>query len=92
MKRKWYVRVRRVGGTVGVEGFVHAESPGEAFMHLVRRKKVWPKRAYARLERFEVGRTYHVWPTWKVGRGVSLGDMWVARIIPEEEFGAYKLG
>jgi len=89
MRKKWYVRARR--GEISVEGFVHAETPTEAFLRLVRRRKVWPKAAYVHLEHFPGGYTYHAWPTWKVGSGVSLGDMWVARIIPEEEFGKYGL-
>ena len=89
MKRKWYVRIRR--GEIDVDGFVHAESPTEAFLLLVRRRKVWPKRAYVHLQHFPGGYTYHAWPTWKVGGGMSLGDLWVARIIPEEEFEAYGL-
>ena len=84
MKRKWYVRVRR--GEIDVDGFVHADSPTEAFLLFVRRNKVWPRRAYVRLEHFPGGYTYHAYPVWKVGNGVSLGDRWVARIISEEEF------
>jgi len=92
MKKKWHVRAREGDrGNVVVEGFVQAESPTEAFIRLVRRKKVWPKRAWVHLQHFPGGHTYWAWPTWKVGNGMSLGDLWVARIIPEEEFGEYGL-
>jgi hypothetical protein len=89
VKKKWYVRARR--GEVNVDGFVHAKSPTQALLLLVKRKRVWPKRAYVHLEHFPGGHTYWAWPTWKVGNGMSLGDLWVARIIPEEEFGEYGL-
>jgi hypothetical protein len=89
MKKRWYVRARR--GEVDVDGFVHAESPTEAFILFVRKKKVWPRRAYVHLQHFPGGHTYWAWPTWKVGNGVSLGDLWVAHIIPEKELRAYGL-
>jgi hypothetical protein len=84
--KKWFVRVRR--GDLVIEGQVTAPSPTEAFLRFVRRKKIWPKGAYVHLQHFPGGHTYHAWPTWKVGGGVSLGDLHVARIVPEGECGA----
>jgi hypothetical protein len=87
MKRtRWFVRVRR--GDLSVEGRVTASSPTEAFLQFVKRRKIWPKGAYVHLQHFPGGHTYHAWPTWKVGGGMSLGDLHVARIVPEEHEGS----
>jgi hypothetical protein len=83
-KKKWYVRVHR-GWDVDVEGTVTADSPYEAFLRFVRRKGVWPKRADAHMEHFPGGHTYWVYPAWRVGNATSLGDRYVARIVPVEE-------
>jgi hypothetical protein len=82
--KRWFVRVRR--GDLDIEGRVTAPSPTEAFLKLVRAKKIWPKGAYVHLQHLPGGHTYHAWPTWKVGGGTSLGDLHVARIVPEEEW------
>ncbi len=81
--KKWFVRVRR--GDLDIEGRVTASSPTEAFLRFVRRKGVWPKGAHVYLQHFPGGHTYHAWPTRSVGGGTSLGDLYVARIVPEEE-------
>jgi hypothetical protein len=88
MKKRWFVRVRRDSQGIAVEGWVTASSPTEAFLKLVKRKKIWPRGAHAHLQHFPGGHTYHAWPTWVVRGGMSLGDMHVARIIPEEELKA----
>jgi hypothetical protein len=84
--KKWFVRVHRKD--LDIEGRVTAPSPTEAFLRFARRKGVWPKGAYVHLQGFPGGHTYRAWPTWKVGGGMSLGDLYVARIVPEEECGA----
>jgi hypothetical protein len=86
VNKRWFVRVRRDDVGLDIEGWVTAPSPTEAFLRFVRRKKVWPKGAYVHLQHFPGGHTYHAWPTWKVGGGMSLGDLHVVRIIPEEEY------
>jgi len=83
--KKWFVRVRR--GDLDIGGRVTAPSPTEAFLRFARRKGIWPKGARVHLQNFPGGHTYHAWPTWKVGGGMSLGDLYVARIVPEEEHG-----
>jgi hypothetical protein len=85
MAKKWQVRVRKTGEYSVVEGTVTADSPYEAFLRLVRRKGVWPKRADAHMEHFPGGHTYWVYPAWRVGNATSLGDRYVARIVPVEE-------
>jgi hypothetical protein len=80
MARKWQVRVRKAIGNLDVEGVVTADSPYEAFLRFVRRRGVWPKRAGAYMEHHPGGHTYWVYPTWRVGNAMSLGDRYVARI------------
>ena len=84
-KRHWLVRIHKVGGEVDVATEVVAESAHEALLKAARKAKVWPKGAGAHMQHFPGGHTWHVWPTWKVGNATSLGDMYVARIIPAEE-------
>jgi hypothetical protein len=85
--KRWFVRAHRKD--LDIEGRVTAPSPTEAFLRFVRRRrKVWPKGAYVCLQGFPGGRTYHAWPTWKAGGGTSLGELYVARIVPEGEHGA----
>jgi hypothetical protein len=81
--KRWFVRARRKD--LDIEGRVTAPSPTEAFLRFVRRRKVWPKGAHAYLQHFPGGHTYHAWPTWKAGGGTSLGELYIARIVPEEE-------
>jgi len=51
MAKTWYIRVRR--GDLDVEGTVTGRSPHDAFLRLVRRHRIWPKRAYPDLEHIE---------------------------------------
>jgi|YNPMSStandDraft_1061717.scaffolds.fasta_scaffold66172_2 hypothetical protein len=80
--KRWTVQIRR--GDIDIEGPARGNLPIEAFLKFVRRKKVWPAGAGVHLERFPGGDTYHAWPAWKVGNGLSLGDRWVVHITPEE--------
>jgi hypothetical protein len=81
--KRWYVRVRK--GELDVDGVVSGESPYDAFLRFVRRKRVWPPRAGAQMEHHPGGHTYWVRPTWKVGNATSLGDLYVARIEEVQE-------
>jgi len=85
-KKMWRVRIRKASGwDVDVEGTVTADSPHEAFLTVARRNGVWPKRAGAYMEHFPGGHTYWVYPAWKVGNATSIGDRYVARIVPVGE-------
>jgi len=83
--RKWMVRIRKAAGDLDVVAEVSATSPHEAFLKAARKAGVWPKRAGAFMEHFPGGHTYWVYPAWKVGNATSIGDRYVARIVPVEE-------
>jgi len=85
MAKKWLVRIRKARGEVDVTTEVVAESAHEAFLKAARKAKVWPKRAGAYMEHFPGGHTYWVYPTWRVGNAMSLGDRYVARIEEVQE-------
>jgi hypothetical protein len=86
MARKWYIRVRQDRMGLDVDGVVSGESPHDAFLRFVRRKKVWPQNAGAYMEHHPGGSTYWIYPTRRVrGGGTALGDRYVARIEEVQE-------
>jgi hypothetical protein len=83
MVKRWHIRVMR--SDIDVQGFAYGKLPIEAFLHFVRRRKLWPKGAGVHLKHFPDGHTYHAWPTFRACQGdMSPRDRWVAHITPEK--------
>lgn len=78
MKKRWYIRVRN--RMLDVDGVVGGDSPTDAFLRFVRRRGIWPRGAGVLMEHHPGGSVYWARPTWRVGGGTALGDLYVVRI------------